>query len=127
MKSLGFLIGLMFSVLQGEFYIRAQIEQQTYDRLRLCWPDTFGIHLEIFKIAVEVKYQKLFLVQAFTKQVLAQACASAYHLPKLNLGMNRLKEYQVYNFRNINACVEHIYRYCNLRLLLFIGKLIKQV
>ena len=117
----------MFSVLQGEFDVRAQIEEQTYDGLRLCRPGSFWIHLEIFKIAVEVKYQELFLVSAVAKQVFAQACASAYHLPKLDFGMDWLEEYKIHDFRHINTCIEHIYRYGNLRLFFFIGKLIKQV
>ena len=105
----------MCSILQGEFNICAQIKKQAYNRLRFCRFGTFGIHLEIFKIPIEVEYQKLFLIFTFAKQVFAQTCTSTYHLPKFYLRVNRFEENQVHDFRHINARIKHIDRYGDLR------------
>lgn len=45
----------------------------------------------LLKIAIKVENKKLLFMLTFTEQVLTQTCTMTYHLPKLNLRMNRLK------------------------------------
>ena len=81
------------------------------------------IHTEKFKIPTKVKDIELVLIFSIYNPR-TKSCSSSNHLPELCFTHNLLKKYKVYHLRYINTCIKHIYRYCNLRHTVRIGKLI---
>ena len=73
--------------------------------------DLLGIQIVEGKVAPVIKNQKFRLVNSGAEQVQAQARAAAYHLPELDLALDRLGKDQINHFGNVDASVEHIHRY----------------
>src|SRR5690625_5492247 len=64
--------------------------------------------LEKVEVAIMVENQELGLMFSRTKEIRAQARASTNHLPEFHPALYRLGKHQVDDFRNVDACVEHI-------------------
>ena len=104
--------------------MRFQIEYCPLKRHLICRRFPL-IHSEKLKVSAKIKNVKPVFILS-VKQSRTKSCSSAYHLPKLCLTHNLLKEHQIQNLRHINACIEHIHGNGNLRELFRIRKFIDQ-
>ena len=113
-QALWILFLLVCRVLEGAGHCQTEIEQA--GRKRECGDRVnTGFLSEVLNVAAPVNELEVLLVKSIAQQILAKACATTDHLPKLNLGTNLLKEDQVQNFRHIDTGIQHIDGYCHLR------------
>ena len=70
---------------------------------------------EILQVLAVVKDIEKLLVLARPVQIGAQACSSSYHLPELGFGPDDFEKNQIDHFRHVDASVEHVHRYGDMR------------
>ena len=106
--------GLAVLLFQSGF---RQIEPCLEDRLgqRLC-SRRLGLlvaFLEPLEVAPVVEDLEMGLVLARAEQVRAESRPATDHLPELHIGIDRLGENKIDDFRHVDARVEHIHRNCD--------------
>ena len=75
----------------------------------------FRVLIEELEVLAEVEDQEVLLVLSRTEQVRAQPRAAADHLPELGLRADDLEEDEVDHLRHVDAGVEHVDRYGDVR------------
>ena len=109
------LIFLMLSSLENSGDDSTNVKQTFCKRNRSSRGLSVRVLVEILKVCTIVKNIDLFLIFPRPKKILAKAGATSNHLMELDFRQNFFEENKIQHLWNINTCVKHIHRHCNLR------------
>ena len=115
MKCTGKRVLLKFCILESHSHIYAEIEELFRYGNHLSLRFSFRCHIEEVEVPAPIIYIEELLIQAFAMNVWGFTCSATYHLPKLNLRLYPLEEYQIKDIRDVDTGIHHIYRNNNLR------------
>ena len=113
------------SFLDGGEQLDATLEEAGAEGFTATALDAVGVLAEEVEIEAEVEDAEVLLVLIRAEEVFAKAGATAYHLPELDLGVNRLEEDQVGDLRHVDAGIQHVHGNGDVRGFVLFGKVVE--